>query len=99
MLAYGELPHENVSFVGCHDNLTSFDAVRHRLKAEDPGRQDHKAIDAITPGPCLSQITEKAALTVTAAERARMAVLCLSLVALSQGVPFFHAGERRHDAS
>ena len=27
VLAYGELPHENVSFIGCHDNMTSFDTV------------------------------------------------------------------------
>ena len=63
-LAYGELPHEHVAFIGCHDNQTIFD-----------------------------QITEKAALTVTAEERMRMCVMCLSLIALSQGVPFFHAGE------
>jgi hypothetical protein len=63
-LAYGALPHENVAFIGCHDNLTIFD-----------------------------QVTEKAALTVSAAERSRMVMLCLSMIALSQGVPFFHAGK------
>ncbi len=40
-----------------------------------------------------AQITEKASLLAGAADRARMAVMCLSLIALSQGVPFFHAGE------
>ncbi len=29
-LAYGGLPHENVAFVGCHDNLTTFDQARYR---------------------------------------------------------------------
>jgi hypothetical protein len=62
-LAYGSLPHEHVAFIGCHDNLTTFDFV-----------------------------TEKAPLTATAEERARMCGMCLALIALSQGVVFFHAG-------
>ena len=36
MLAYGELPHENVAFVGCHDNLTSFDSVGSPLPLSSP---------------------------------------------------------------
>ncbi|KXZ50711.1 hypothetical protein GPECTOR_15g395 [Gonium pectorale] len=39
------------------------------------------------------QIVEKAAVTETAEERMRMAVLCLALTVLSQGVPFVHAGD------
>ncbi|PNH10492.1 Pullulanase 1, chloroplastic [Tetrabaena socialis] len=39
------------------------------------------------------QVVEKAAATETAEERMRMCVLCLALVALSQGVPFVHAGD------
>ncbi len=27
-LAYGAQPCEHISFIGCHDNLTMFDAVR-----------------------------------------------------------------------
>jgi len=38
-------------------------------------------------------ITEKASLTVMREERVRMQVLCLALLALSQGLPFFHAGD------
>lgn len=62
ILAYGALPCENVSYIGCHDNLTLFD-----------------------------QVTEKAPLMLMAEER--MCLLCHALVAFSQGVPFFHAGD------
>lgn len=39
------------------------------------------------------QVTMKAPLELSAEARARMCLLSLSLVALSQGVPFFHAGD------
>jgi len=38
-------------------------------------------------------ITEKAAPNLFAEERVRMQIMCLSLITLSQGVPFVHAGD------
>ena len=96
-LAYGELPHENVSFVGCHDNMTSFDTVGDALGCVWEWTIHVVGPYCLTrcPSPAIptEQVTEKASLTATAAERMRMSVMCLALVALSQGVPFFHAGD------
>ncbi|GIL87906.1 hypothetical protein Vretimale_6300 [Volvox reticuliferus] len=39
------------------------------------------------------QIVEKASINESSEERMRMAVLCLALITLSQGVPFVHAGD------
>ncbi|KAG2494697.1 hypothetical protein HYH03_007213 [Edaphochlamys debaryana] len=39
------------------------------------------------------QIIEKASVNESADERMRMAVMCLALITLSQGVPFIHAGD------
>ncbi|GFR45769.1 hypothetical protein Agub_g7223 [Astrephomene gubernaculifera] len=39
------------------------------------------------------QIVEKSAIEESAEERARMCLMCLALITLSQGVPFIHAGD------
>ncbi|KAG1679654.1 hypothetical protein FOA52_006171 [Chlamydomonas sp. UWO 241] len=39
-------------------------------------------------------VSEKSPVTATAEERMRMCVMCMALVALSQGIVFFHAGAR-----
>ncbi|GLC65145.1 Cytochrome c oxidase subunit 1 [Pleodorina starrii] len=39
------------------------------------------------------QIIEKSSVNESSEERMRMAVLCLALISLSQGVPFIHAGD------
>ena len=43
--------------------------------------------------PPPSQVSEKASNLCLAEERSRMALCCLALIALSQGVPFFHAAD------
>ncbi|HEY8208418.1 MAG TPA: alpha-1,6-glucosidase domain-containing protein, partial [Myxococcaceae bacterium] len=61
---YTTQPQESINYVSAHDNMTLFDAIQVKAKAEDD-----------------------------LATRIRYNNLALAVVLLSQGVPFFHAGD------
>lgn len=78
---YTSKPQENINYVSAHDNHTLWDLIEAKAPYNVYVRIADKARD--TEGTKTSSLNEKV----------RMQNMALSLVALSQGIPFFHAGD------
>ncbi|RYX99782.1 pullulanase-type alpha-1,6-glucosidase, partial [bacterium] len=78
---YTSMPKENINYVDAHDNHTIWDLITAKAPYNAPVRVASKATN-----------TEEVR-TASIAEKVRMQNMSLSLVALGQGIPFFHAGD------
>lgn len=78
---YTSMPRENIVYVDAHDNHTLWDLISAKAPYNAPVRIASKSRDA------------EGVRTASVSEKLRMQNMSLSLVALSQGIPFFHAGD------
>ncbi len=78
---YTLMPKENVVYVDAHDNHTLWDLISAKAPYNTPVRLASRSRDA------------EGVRTASVSEKVKMQNMSIGLVALSQGVPFFHAGD------
>lgn len=74
-------PQENINYVSAHDNHTLWDLITAKAPYNVYVRIANKVRD------------QEGTRTASISEKVRMQNMALSLVALGQGIPFFHAGD------
>lgn len=78
---YTSMPSESINYVSAHDNHTLWDLITAKVPYNVSVRVANRSRD--TEGVRTASVSEKV----------RMQNMALSLVALGQGIPFFHAGD------
>ncbi|MFN8577848.1 MAG: pullulanase-type alpha-1,6-glucosidase [Candidatus Sericytochromatia bacterium] len=79
--AYTSNPQENISYVSAHDNHTLWDLITAKAPYNVSVRVANNSRDT------------EGVRTASTSEKVRMQNMALSLVSLSQGIPFFNAGD------